>query len=140
MNKLDEQLANLTTEEIETLILDLENEFLKIVKFCLGTYEELILEEQRIKELQNKIDLENELNELIFLKQELSEEKEHYIMLARTLGGSSGDPRTRLYYLNQCRSIASQRQGIDEEKINRSLVFDNKAFEDYCHLVYGNKD
>lgn len=139
MDKLEEKLANLTTEELESLIFNLENEFLKIVQFCLGNYEELLFTEQEIKELQNKIDLENEPDKLILLKQERSEEEEHYSMLTRIFAGSVKDPRQRLYYLNQCRSIA-QQQGINREKINCNLAFDNKAFEDYCNRVFGKKD
>ena len=140
MNQLEERLANLTTEEMETLILDLDNELLKIVNFCLENYEELLFKEQIIKDLQNKIDLENEPNKLIFLKQEMSEVEELYSMLARTFAGSTTDPRKRLCYLDQCRSIANQREGIDREKINHSLAFDHKAFEDYCNLVFGEKN
>ena len=139
MDKLEEGLANLTTEELETLIFNLENEFLKIVKFNLEHYEELLFEEQIIKELQNKIDLENKPTKLMLLNQEISEEEEHYGMLTLVFAGSSRDPRERLYYLNQCRKIANQREGINREKTNCSLVFDNKAFEDYCNLVFGKR-
>lgn len=121
-----EALEKMSLSDLETLVRNLEKELEKLSQFVSSQEEELTLQQQTIDELQAQIQDANEYDRMR-IESELTDERESYQMLNKTLVGQRRTLQERAEILRKHKSILARRQGLpaaegDEQDIDLSPV------------------
>jgi chromosome segregation ATPase len=111
-----ESLQNMSIEELQTTVQDLEKDLEKLSRFVSGQEEELSLQQQAIDDLKQQIQEASEYDRLR-LEHDLSDEQDRYQMLNETLVGQRRNLLERQEILKLHKRVLAGRLGepIDEE-------------------------
>lgn len=104
-------LEAMSEDELQTLVVTLEHDLDKLSRFVHDQEEELKLKQEDIDAIQTKIENANEYDRLQ-LETEIAEEKDHHVMLNRTLVGQRRNLLEREEVLSQHQAILRRRQGL----------------------------
>jgi chromosome segregation ATPase len=108
-------LEALSTEELQTVVNDLEKDLDKMSRFVSDQEEELKLQQQAIDEIKARIESASEYDRLQ-LDAEIADEQDRYRMLNETLVGQRRNLLEREEILSQHRAILLRRQGLTTEE------------------------
>ncbi|MGF1535254.1 MAG: pilus motility taxis protein HmpF [Elainellaceae cyanobacterium] len=103
-------LEEMPIEALQDKVRELERDFQKSSQFVSSQEEELLLQQQAIDELETKVAQASEYDRLQ-LETQLTDEKESYQMLNRTLVGQRRNLQERELLLKRHRAVLAQRQG-----------------------------
>jgi chromosome segregation ATPase len=103
-------LENLSLEDLQTVVANLQRDLVKVSNFVNDQEEELRYQQQAIDELQAKINQASEYDRWR-LETELADEKDRYRLLDETLIGQRRSLREREAVLNAHLSVLQRRQG-----------------------------
>ena len=125
--KIDlEALESMPLGELQAIVVKLQQDWEKMVRFVNDQEEELTLEQESVKEFQDKVGAASVYDRLGF-EQELAEVQDRYRMLDETLVGQRRTLLEREEILKQHLRILQRRQGIaapdgEHEKIDLGPV------------------
>jgi chromosome segregation ATPase len=109
--KIDLQaLEQMSLEELQTTVTELENDLEKLSRFVSSQEEELVLQQQAIDELRVQIQQASEYDRLQ-LETELADEQDRYQMLNETLVGQRRNLQERAATLRHHQTVLAKRQG-----------------------------
>ncbi len=106
-----EALENMSLDQLQQVIQDLQRDLEGASGFVYDQEEELRLLQQNIDDLQGKVS-QASVSDLSRLKAELAEERDTYEFLDQTLVGQRQNLQERKQVLNQHQSVLWRRQGI----------------------------
>ena len=108
-----EQISHTSIEEIENIVLDLQTELDKITKIVQEQEEELLLHEQTVRQLQEKLD--STLNsDRYMIEEQLFQEQECHNLLQETLVGQRNNLAKRKQLLLQYQQLLfAKKVGIN---------------------------
>ncbi len=104
------KLEEMSVEELEALVANMETDWDKMSRFVSDQEEELTYQQQAIDELRQKADAANEYDRLQ-IEAEISDEQDRYDMLNKTLVGQRRNLLEREEILSQHRAVLLRRQG-----------------------------
>ncbi|MBT9311352.1 pilus motility taxis protein HmpF [Leptothoe kymatousa] len=104
------KLEEMSIEELEALVANMETDWDKMSRFVSDQDEELAYQQQTIDELRQKADAASEYDRLQ-IEAEMSEEQDRYDMLNKTLVGQQRNLLEREEVLSQHRAVLLRRQG-----------------------------
>ena len=100
-------------EKIENIVLDLEKHLYEIARTVQEQEDELLIREQTVKQLQEKLNLESDRRQSV-LEQQLSLEQECLNLLSKTLVGQRGNLEKRKELLLQYQQLLyAKKIGVD---------------------------
>ncbi len=105
-----EALENMSVQELEALVNNLQSDFDKSSMFVRGQDEELELKQKEIRDLESKIAQAGEFDR-ISLESELTDEKDAYQFLHETLVGQQRNLQEKEDVLRQHQAVLARRQG-----------------------------
>jgi chromosome segregation ATPase len=105
-----EALEQVSIDELQKMVQDLQRDLEKVFRFVNGQEEELTLQQEAIDALKERIQQSSEYDRMA-LETELADEQDRYKMLNETLVGQRRNYRDREQVLQQHQAVLDRRQG-----------------------------